>query len=216
MSNTREQDETNEIIEGKLAHLKYVLSSVDKHDAKVDGKPNDKFLDSIMALELNSMSFQERGLAYEEIHGVDDIVAETPEFVAEKLAALDEALFCIKNKPAYDQAVQANREYVKGHKFRLMFLRSERFNCEKAASRLVNFVEGKLQYFGPDSLGRPILFRDLDRDDVAALKTGYVQLLPSRDSAGRLIICAVATPIKSAKSMVRHESAVISDCMDPF
>jgi hypothetical protein len=57
-------------------------------------------------------------------------------------------------KPAYEQAERMTKGYVTDSKFRLMFLRANRFDAEKAATRLVNFMEGKLEYFGPGALAR--------------------------------------------------------------
>jgi hypothetical protein len=148
---------------------------------------NQDNIDAVLAEELNQMSFQEREAMYEEIHGVDSIVNETPEFVAERLEALANELQKILNKPAYDRAESTSKEYVTSQKFRLMFLRSESFDARKAAHRLVRFMEGKLKLFGPEVLTRPILYNDLDADDRKALKSGMFQICPARDSSGRAI-----------------------------
>ena len=147
-----------------------------------------KDVDAILASELNQLSMKERERVYEEIHGVDEVIAETPEFVAVKLAALDSALRRIPSKPAYDQAESMSSEYVSDPKFRLMFLRADAFDAEKAAARLVMFMEEKKKMFGPQTLVRRIMLSDFSKDDMVCLKSGALQALPVRDRAGRAIM----------------------------
>jgi hypothetical protein len=147
--------------------------------------PND--VDALLAKELNSMTFKERELVYEEIHGVDERTKEDLEFVNERLEALEKELQRISKKMAYDQAEQISKGYVNERSFRLMFLRSKYFDARKAAVSLVHFMEEKLKYFGIGALARPLYLSDLDRDDLALLKSGSNQLLPARDRAGRAI-----------------------------
>jgi hypothetical protein len=147
--------------------------------------PDD--VDALLAKELNSMTFKERELVYEEIHGVDERTKEKPEFVNERLEALETELQKISKKMAYDQAEQISKGYVNERSFRLMFLRSKYFDARKAAVSLVRFMEEKLKYFGLGALARPLYLNDLDRDDLALLKSGSNQFLPARDRAGRAI-----------------------------
>jgi hypothetical protein len=144
--------------------------------------------ETILARELNQLSMEERELIYEEIHGVDKIIEETPEFVSERLAALDQELRKISFKPAYEQAKKMSEKYVTDRKFRLMFLRADYFDPNKAATRLVKFMEEKLKMFGPETLVRPLYLSDLNEDDRACLKAGALQALPVRDRAGRAIL----------------------------
>jgi hypothetical protein len=46
---------------------------------------NQKDLDVLVAQDLNQMTLQEREAMYEEIHGVESLIEETPEFVADLL-----------------------------------------------------------------------------------------------------------------------------------
>jgi hypothetical protein len=145
-------------------------------------------VESLLTQELNQMSLQERELAYEEVHCVDKMIDEPTKFVTERLEALERELRMIPIKPAYDQAEQISKLYVTDQKLRLQFLRAEYFNSRKAAHRLVSFMEGKLEFFGPEVLARSIYLSDLDEDDLESLKSGFRQLLPSRDRAGRAIL----------------------------
>ena len=47
----------------------------------------------------------------------------------------------------------------------------------------------KCHFFGSDSLGRDLLWSDLDFNDQQALSDGAMQLLKNRDQSGRQIIC---------------------------
>ena len=148
-------------------------------------------VDALLSSELNSLSLQERGSIYEEIHGVDSEIEETPQLVAESLQLMGAALQL--QVPAlrdlYNQARQINPDYVDSHSFWLQFLRAEYFVAPKAALKLCRFLAGKVEYFGMDCLARPItLDDDFDPDDLEWLTSGITQLLPSRDRSGRIII----------------------------
>jgi hypothetical protein len=148
---------------------------------------HEKSLDFQLAQELNDMSIEEREQVYEQLHGVEKIIEESPVFVAERLEALNVALSRISTKPAYEQAERISREYVQDRKFRLSFLRAEYFDPKKAAIRMIKFMEAKLKYYGPEALARPVNLTDLDEDDMETLKTGHLQILPARDMAGRAV-----------------------------
>lgn len=82
-----------------------------------------------------------------------------------------------------------NADYVTARDFRLMFLRSERYDPKGSAERMVEHFESKRYLFGSaEVLGRDILLSDLNDDDRAALEVGHVQVLPRRDAAGRVVI----------------------------
>jgi len=146
-----------------------------------------KLVDSVLADEFNKLSVYERSLTYEELHGVNDCVEETPILIQMSLRKIDEALLNITEKPAYEIAEQDNKAYVTDPKFRLMFLRADGFDPAKAATRLVGFLEGKLRYFGESLLTKRIQFSDLHDDVQACVKAGHVQILPSRDRSDRPI-----------------------------
>jgi hypothetical protein len=150
-----------------------------------DSVTSAKLVDSVLAKEFNKLSTQERSKTYEELHGVNDCVDETPVFVQNSLRQLDEALTRITEKPGYEIAAQQNKAYVTNPKFRLMFLRADGFHPEKAATRLVGYFAGMQKYFGDNLLTKRIQFSDLDSDDQACVKGGHLQVLPSRDRSGR-------------------------------
>jgi hypothetical protein len=137
---------------------------------------------------------------------VENIIDETEEFVSERLMAMDRELRNIPQKSAYEEAERMCRQYATNRKFRLMFLRAVRFDAQQAAVRLVSLMERKLEYFGVAALARPLRLSDLDKDELTVLKSGKVQLLPSRDSAGRAVVgnfqVSNSLPYKHASTFV--------------
>ena len=167
-----------------------------------------KRLEQLLVSELNQMSLHEREKVYEEIHGVNEVMEESPEFLDERLFSLDQALGQIRHKPAYMLALARNASYCTNRKFRLSFLRAEYFDPQRAAVRLVKFFEGKLEYFGEDALARDIrLADDMDQDDQQCLRAGQLQFLSCRDRAGRAVFCdfqaAFPRCYKNPRNMVR-------------
>jgi hypothetical protein len=140
--------------------------------------------EDLLAKELNKLSLHERNHVYEEIHGVAEVMEETPEFVAERISDLEFSLSRIDMKPAYDRAYFMSPKHVKD--LRLMFLRAERFDYRAAAKRMVKYFDLKLELFGLDKLVSPVTLEDLDEYGHAALAAGCLQL-PGKDSSGRPI-----------------------------
>jgi len=156
-----------------------------------NGDTSAKLVDSVLAKEFSKLSVHEQSKMYEELHGVNDCVEETPAFVENALRQLDEEISKIRIKPAYELAQQQSKEFVTNPKFRLMFLRADGFHPGNAATRLVGYFEGILQYFGESLLTKRIQYSDLDRNDRACVKAGNMQILPFRDRSGRAIFSDV-------------------------
>ena len=126
-----------------------------------------------------------------EDHGKDDFMdkpfPENDNLIKISLDLMDKELQNIPKKPAYELAQLMSKEYCHNPKFRLMFLRSEGFNPEKAAKRFVKFFDGKLRLFGKDKLTQSIQLKDLYKEDKEALGSGCFQWLPFRDRSGRAV-----------------------------
>ena len=139
----------------------------------------------------------EREKVYFDIHGVNDVVDETAEegFVDRKLDDMAHALAKLKTpeKAAFDLARSTNSAYVDDPNFRLRFLRAERFDPKRAAIRYAKHYDLKLQLFGVEKLGRPIVQDDLGEEALEALYSGKAQVLRQRDSAGRAICLWIAS-----------------------
>jgi hypothetical protein len=137
---------------------------------------------------MNTLSIQEREHAYEDMHGVSAMVQETPELIAKTLFKMEQCLQKIHHKPAYDLAIDIEPDYVRDPKLGLMFLRADRFDPELAAKRLTRFMDTKLKIFGREKLCQwHIGLEDLDDDARFMVESGLCQVLPKRDSRGRVI-----------------------------
>jgi hypothetical protein len=151
--------------------------------------PEDRAdMDKVLAQELHTLSLQERNRVYEEVHGVAKHLEEDSEFVAQRLSEFDVQLSTIRNKPAYNFALQQSPEYVNDSKFRVMFLRYTEFDAHKAAQKLVNHFDFKMELFGREKLAQNITLDDLDENDLMYLRSGAMQILPATDRAGRPIV----------------------------
>jgi hypothetical protein len=166
--------------------------------------------DAIFAAELNKLSMEERDEVLHDVHGVSDVMNEDSDFVAGCIKQLIVQLGAIPDpdKKAYLLAKNQNEAYVMDEKFLLMFLRADRFDIKTAAARFVAFFEGKLELFGPERLGRDIVYSDLSDDDKACLHSGYAQVLNGRDRSGRAILCLLPM-IRSFKTVENRVSLAI-------
>ncbi|VEU40933.1 unnamed protein product [Pseudo-nitzschia multistriata] len=158
------------------------------------GEQSTEKVDAFLASELNNMSVEERNFVFEEIHGVAQHAVEelSIQKLNRSLLLLSEALYDIKNKPAYDEAQRIASEeghstFVNDRSYRLKFLRAECFDPRKAAERMVRNLDILYRYIGRKGLCRPICIGDLDANAVAIMESGSFQLLPFRDRSGRRI-----------------------------
>jgi hypothetical protein len=159
---------------------------------------------SSLAKELHRISLAEREKAYNDLHGVADVVEEGPAFVDKCLADLESEICKLEdNESAYEMAKKVNPEYICGRGFRLKFLRAESFVPKDAATRLVGFLEEKLKLFGPKSLARELLLSDLNQEDMVLLRSGFSSIVPLRDSAGRAVTLFVPVFRREATLKIR-------------
>ena len=180
----------------------------EESDYEID-KNAPQTTDSLLAYELNKLSFHERESINEEIHGINidkkyieetGVFNETPELRTKSIGAMQTELdrLCSTEGGAEGSAFAFKKAqelygpapdacYFNKNDFRLMFLRCERFNCKKAAKRLCLYANLMLERFGEFALGREPQLSDLDDDEVAIVKEGYSVLFPGRDRAGRRI-----------------------------
>ena len=149
-------------------------------------------VDELLAKEINQLSLQEKDVVAFDVHGISQEIEETPKLILESLENLKRDLKRIHKKASYEKALAMNPEYVNDPSFLVMFLRAERFHCWNAARRLVLHFEKKECMFGPgDVLGRDVRLEDFNQEDLDELKSGFLQVLPSRDAAGRAVFCYV-------------------------
>jgi hypothetical protein len=137
-------------------------------------------LDPALAEEMNRLSVKERELVLEEIHGVADAIEETPELVSSSLAKMRDIIVILtakKYKRALDRALFLKPGIATDDKFHLLFLRAERFDPSKAASKMCRYFEHKMELFGYENLAKRITLEDLDENDMRALYEGSFQVI---------------------------------------
>jgi hypothetical protein len=149
-----------------------------------------KGMDRKLARDMMQLAKNERERALNDLHGIVDLKKEhePPSVVATCLEKLEEELQKMKAGTAYLQAEIQSEEYVTTKNFRMMFLRADTFNAREAAARLIRYFEEKLELFGVEKLTKDIKLSDLDKEDIACLRTGFIQVLPKKDSSGRSVL----------------------------
>jgi hypothetical protein len=153
-----------------------------------DDEPSKRDVDRLIASELNRISLEERERAMHDVHALPAEREETSGFMESCLSEMDNRLQEIRHNTFYDIAANQSPEYVSAMKFRLLFLRSSRYDPIAAANKMIKFFEIKKELWGVDKLCKDITLADFDQDDLAALHTGYGQISPLRDMAGRPIV----------------------------
>jgi hypothetical protein len=96
--------------------------------------------------------------------------------------------------------------------FLLPFLRAERFQPVNAATRLLNFLYEKENLFGSANILKTITVSDLDSEARVLLRSGYMQILPGRDVAGRAILFG-ASKLQNWKERVHYFQFIYYLCM---
>jgi len=150
--------------------------------------------DKLVAASLQELPHSDRGDVLDDIHGVSQVIEESSTFLKERLLAFDRIINGKKrnrlNWRAYNIAESISKEYVENPAFRLQFLRSTSFDGDKAADRLADHFEEKLELFGESKLAKKISIEDMNSAAaMEGLRSGYLQRFPSRDSAGRAVFC---------------------------
>jgi hypothetical protein len=144
----------------------------------------------VLSRDLYEMTLEERERIMHDVHGVADIADETTEMIRFTMGQLKEELGRIGHRSvAYRKALAQSANYVDS--LYLMFLRRDNFDAQKAAARMLGHFDLKLTLWGEDKLGRDVTLDDFSKHDMACLKDGCFQVLPSRDRAGRTMYCNV-------------------------
>lgn len=150
--------------------------------------PTPPEAEALLSGALYGFSTEDRDQALADVHGVTSAVALDNEFIASRLAQLDQAISDCRSKSAYLRAKIQNPEYVSNRKFRLQFLIADNFQPPAAAERLVSYFESKLVLFGLEMLTRDLTLDDLGGEDIKSLEHGVVQRLVGKDHAGRAVV----------------------------
>eukprot|EP00980_Cylindrotheca_fusiformis_P019635 scaffold6821_cov127-Cylindrotheca_fusiformis.AAC.9 len=153
-------------------------------------------LDKYLANSMSILSVKDRETALEEVNGIASTEPEDPDTLDHCLQEFDEHLMRLKQGTYYEVAEKMDPDYVRDRDFRIMFLRANRYasngqhgyDPKRAAWQMKNFFDTKHLLFGKDKLVKDITLDDLDEEDKHSFQRGSLQVLPVRDTAGRLIL----------------------------
>jgi hypothetical protein len=210
------------------------------------GDVNPEELDSILSNKLKQMTIEDRENIQDEIHGIKSLApTETPERIEEALRLLDVQIkrlvlsdvatskaggdgiqqdtLRIRNQvllgTSYDLAQVKQYSYLLDADFRLKFLRADLFDARKAATRFMMYLDLLVENFGAIGLQRPLRISDLGPAERAILRSGVIQLLPTRDRRGRRIMnifgfCGTEYPVVHKTKFVQYLIDVLSQDLE--
>ena len=145
--------------------------------------------DALLAHELYQLSVEERDMINNEIHGIQhQCQNETPELLQNSLKELAVELVRLPSKKAYDASQAFPECYINTDDFRLIFLRCEFFDAQKAAVRMTKYLDMVHWLFGEKVLQRDMCISDFDEHTIKLLRSGQVQVLPGMDRTGRRVV----------------------------
>jgi hypothetical protein len=196
-----------------IVNARQIMGLGDKHGqyGGLASIVNPQALDHQLSNQLERMSFEDRENIQDEIHGVKSLAPEeTPERINESLLLLDfqikkllltmnidldsvhEETIRVRNQVLLGTSTDLGQvmqySYILEADFRLRFLRAELFDIGKAATRYLNNLDYLVENFGPIGLQRPLRIFDLDPIERIILRSGGIQLVPTRDRRGRRIM----------------------------
>ena len=173
--------------------------------------------DTVLAAEMNKLSFLERERVYEELHGVDqtDAKVETTEFVTEKIQEMQEAVAKMpqQKRKDYDRAMFLNPALKHDTAFFLLFLRTEEYDVRLAAKRICVHFTDKMALWGEEQLAKRITLDDLDEGDIYSLRGGCFRFLETKDRSGRLIFLGQCDKIRY-HTWINHVSSSAEGIQD--
>eukprot|EP00980_Cylindrotheca_fusiformis_P016030 scaffold4715_cov115-Cylindrotheca_fusiformis.AAC.14 len=170
-------------------------------------------VDRLLSQSMTELSFQERQMEQEDLHGVRPQLSEDAEMIQRLVDELDEHLNKLKAGTAYEAAESTDSAYVKSVDFRLMFLRCNEYDPQASAAHIVKFMDTKLKLFGKAKLVQDITLKDLDEDDREVVRNGHLQVLRGCDRSGRRIFLEYPA-LRSFKSLMNELRARFYIYMD--
>ena len=176
--------------------------------------PRNKDFDHLVAQSIAQLSLEERTVALQDLHGVNNNndsssfeereeegagagkgkeSTEVQIRMNMKIESMDNALTSYQiyspgrheTYYAYQKALAMDWKYVDSLK--VMFIRAAKYDANKAALQLLRHFTTKLELFGTGLLVQDVTYQDLGVEERLALRRGLVQILPHRDRAGRAV-----------------------------
>lgn len=142
-----------------------------------------------IAKEMTDLTVQERERIYNDVHGVTQDLEETPEMMQGCLTDFDATITSMPNKDrkAFNKACFLRPSLETDIKFKLQFIRADKYNARHAAQRMVSHFEEKLKLFGEDKLVKRITIDDLSELGLQVFQSGFLADCPVKDQRGRPI-----------------------------
>jgi len=123
--------------------------------------------DADLAADMNALTFEQRQAIEADIHGVSDVIEETPDFVKDNIIQVREAVMRLspRQRQAWDRAVFLRPSLSEDERLYLMCLRARHFRPDDAASLLAAYFRSKLDLFGEELLIHRITWNDVSPID---------------------------------------------------
>lgn len=137
---------------------------------------------------MDRIPLHERDRGTQDLYGVSPIPpVEDPVQLQRWLDEMDGWLTrkAVHDHPALKKAISINRKYVQDE--RIVFLRSEDWNPQRAAIKMGKYYDLQDEFFGSHTLGRDVTFDDM-KGDLEYWRMGFLQLLEERDRSGRPVV----------------------------
>ena len=136
-------------------------------------------------------------------HRQDDAASMLQQFDQELASAA--ATTSTNTTMAFQLAQKIAPALVGDASFRTMFLRASPNDPQRAAQRMLQFFQHKLQLFGVDRLGKNIAMSDLSDEDRNVLYRGRMQVLKERDQSGKTVLCTI---VENGEAIANRDSIV--------
>jgi len=216
MRRTAVEDDTNNI----MLDVSEAVAKENDNDNDLE-EVDMKAVDDFMSKEISELSYRDRYLIDLDVRGMNVLASTEPnELYLIGLEALDKQILLGMTTPSastststststakrimdhQQQQMRYNYKYyrlaeklispmIKSKEFRSKFARANCFDPVKAANRMEMYLEIVCENFGNDALTRQVKLTDLDKVERDLLKSGCLQILPFRDSAGRRIVASL-------------------------
>eukprot|EP00980_Cylindrotheca_fusiformis_P026059 scaffold15301_cov142-Cylindrotheca_fusiformis.AAC.8 len=162
--------------------------SLNQKIAELDTNKEKENLDRYLAASMGKLSLKDREAALEEVHGIVKNDPEDAYFLQSKLQAMENCVSSVKRGTVYEKAEAIDPCFVSSREIRLLFLRGNRYDPQAGAEQLIKHFDLKLSLFGNEKLTKDITLYDLDDNDRVCLESGFCQILPQKDVAGRAVL----------------------------
>jgi len=131
------------------------------------------YTDRDFAAEMNALSFVERQAVEDDIHGVAEDIQETPEFIADRIGAIRQALTEVNSaeRQAWDRAVFLRPALDEDQSLYLLFLRARQFRAVDAAVLMTSYFRAKRDLWGED-----LLIHRITWDHVCTLEVSWLMV----------------------------------------